>query len=112
MSIFLIHLCKRLAVNHVLLMAGFIFDPGNPEHRMSNRESRYSLYRLPYEPGEAGQGGLATGYPYRNRRLRRAAAAVERSVISFFGEAFKRLPEIPAIACAAIVETASAAGLG
>jgi Nucleotidyl transferase AbiEii toxin, Type IV TA system len=65
-----------------LLKAGFKFDPRNPKHLKSNYESRYSVWPL--------------------RR-----APIELPVISFLAEAFKRPPEVPAIACAAIEETAA-----
>jgi len=48
----------RDSITSELLKAEFEFNPENPEHRRSNFESRYTLYRLPYPPLEAGQGAL------------------------------------------------------
>lgn len=48
----------RDIVTGALLNAGFRFDPGNPAHRISRNESRYTMFRLPYEPLARGQGAL------------------------------------------------------
>lgn len=65
----------RESITGELLKAGFKFDPENPEHRKSNYASRYTLYRLPYDPIATGQGGIAAGNPYRNLRMADAPAA-------------------------------------
>lgn len=97
----------RESITGELLKAGFKFDPANPEHRKSNYESRYTLYRLPYEPVAAGQGALRPEVQIETSVWAVRRPPVERPVISFIAEAFKRPPEVPAIACAAIVETAA-----
>ena len=48
----------RDAMTDALLRAGFRFDPGDPAHQKSGNESRYTIYRLPYEPLSRGQGAL------------------------------------------------------
>ena len=48
----------RELVTAAFLRAGFQFDPDNPEHRSMGNQSRYMIYRLPYEPLARGQGVL------------------------------------------------------
>jgi hypothetical protein len=97
----------RESITAELLKAGFKFDPKNPGQRKSNYESRYTLYRLPYEPMAAGRGALRPEIKIETAAFAARRPAVERPVISFVAEAFKQPPEVPAIACAAIVETAA-----
>ena len=40
----------RMRIKEALLGAGFKFDPADPAYRKSGNESRYTIYRLPYEP--------------------------------------------------------------
>jgi hypothetical protein len=42
-----------------LLSAGFKFDPDDPAYRKSGKESRYTIYRLSYEPARRGSGPCA-----------------------------------------------------
>jgi predicted nucleotidyltransferase component of viral defense system len=97
----------RESITDELLKAGFTFDPKNPEHLKSNYESRYTLYRLPYEPIAAGQGALRPEIQIETSVWPVRRPPVELPVISFVAEAFKRTPEVPAMACAAIEETAA-----
>jgi predicted nucleotidyltransferase component of viral defense system len=97
----------RESITGELLKVGFKFDPKNPEHLKSNYESRYTLYRLPYEPIAAGQGALRPEIQIETSVWPMRRPPIELPVISFIAEAFKRPPEVPAIACAAIVETAA-----
>jgi hypothetical protein len=48
----------RDAITQALLSAGFKFDPRDPAYRKSGNESRYMIYRLPYEPAATGEGAL------------------------------------------------------
>ena len=97
----------RESITGELLKAGFKFDPKNPRHLKSNYESRYTLYRLPYEPLAAGQGTLRPEIKIETSVWPARRPPVERPVMSFVAEAFQRPPEVPAIACAAIAETAA-----
>jgi predicted nucleotidyltransferase component of viral defense system len=97
----------RETITGELHKAGFTFDPKNPDHLKSNYESRYTLYRLPYEPMAAGQGTLRPEIQIETSVWPMRRPPIELSVISFVAEAFKRPPEVAAIACAAIVETAA-----
>ena len=72
---------------------------------MANRESRYMLHRLPYEPGPTGQGALRPEIQIETAAFAAWRPPVERPVMAFIAEAFKRPPEVPAIACTATVET-------
>ena len=48
----------REVITTSLQVAGFAFDPDNPAQRESGNASRYTLYRLPYEPVSEGSGSL------------------------------------------------------
>ena len=97
----------RDALTESLLAAGFRFDPNNPAHRESGNQSRYTIYRLPYDPLLRGEGPLrpeiqieVSVWPLRNQ-------AIDLPVRSFVAEAFQRPPEIANIACVSIAETAA-----
>jgi len=95
----------RDTVTDVLLSAGFKFDPDNPAHRDSGNASRYTLYRLPYEPIAQGQGVLRPEIQIETAVWPLRLPAIELPVISFISEAFNRPPEVPVMQCASIVET-------
>lgn len=97
----------RETVTRSLLDAGFRFDPRNPAHRESGNESRYTIYRLPYEPVTAGEGVLRPEIQIETAVWPLRQPSVERQVTSFVAEALGRQPEISAIACASITETAA-----
>jgi hypothetical protein len=97
----------RESITGELLKAGFKFDPKKPEHLKSNYESRYALYRLPYEPIAAGQGALRPEIQIETSVWPLRRPPVDLPVISFVAEAFKRPAEVPTIACASIAETAA-----
>jgi predicted nucleotidyltransferase component of viral defense system len=48
----------RAKVTEALLEAGFKFDLADPAYRKSGNETRYTIYRLPYQPAAAGEGAL------------------------------------------------------
>ena len=97
----------RDTITDALLQAGFQFDPQNPEHRESGNASRYTLYRLPYASVAAGQGILRPEIQIETAVWPLRLPSVERPVISFMAEAFNRPPEVPAIPCVALAETAA-----
>ena len=97
----------REAMTDALLNAGFHFDPSDPKQRTSGNESRYTIYRLPYQPVSRGEGALrpeiqieVAVWPLRN-------SAIQLPVSSFMAEAFQRPPEIASIACVSITQTAA-----
>ena len=44
----------RERITAALHAAGFEFDPANRDHRNSQNETRYTIFRLPYAPNAAG----------------------------------------------------------
>jgi hypothetical protein len=97
----------REGITAELQKAGFVFDPSNSDHRKTNYEGRYTLYRLPYEPMMEGAGILRPEIQIETSAWHARRPAVTLPVISYAAEAFGNSPEVPAIACAAIVETAA-----
>jgi predicted nucleotidyltransferase component of viral defense system len=97
----------RTSITGALLNAGFVFDPANAAHRETMYEGRYTIYRLPYEAVAEGKGALRPEIQIETAVFPLRRAAVERPVISFVAEGFSRPAELPAMACAAIPETAA-----
>jgi predicted nucleotidyltransferase component of viral defense system len=98
----------RKSITAELLKAGFEFDPKNSEHlKPIYSKSRYTRYQLPYKAIAAGQGALRPEIQIETSVWPMRRPPIELPVISFVAEAFKRPSEVPAIACAAIVETAA-----
>lgn len=95
----------RDIVTGALLHAGFQFDPENTAHRDSGNASRYTIYRLPYTPVVIGEGALRPEIKIETAVWPLRLPSVERSVTSFWAEAFKQPPEVPSISCVALVET-------
>ena len=95
----------REAITKALQAAGFRFDPNNPAHRESRNESRYSIYRLPYDPLLRGQGALRPEVQIEIAVWPLRVSATDLPVSSFVAEAFQRPPEIATIACVSVVET-------
>jgi hypothetical protein len=92
-------------VTSALLDAGFQFDPENTAHRHSGNASRYTIYRLPYTPLVTGEGALRPEIQIETAVWPLRLPSVERSVTSFWAEAFKQPQEVPSIPCVALVET-------
>jgi hypothetical protein len=94
----------RAWVTEALLGMGFKFDPADPAYRKSGNESRYTIYRLPYEPVTIGEGALRPTIQIETAVWPLRRPAVERPVISFVAEGLQRRPEV---ACVSILETAA-----
>jgi predicted nucleotidyltransferase component of viral defense system len=92
-------------VTSALLRAGFQFDPENAAHRDSGNASRYTIYHLPYTPLVTGEGALRPEIQIETAVWPLRLPSVERSVTSFWAEAFKQPQEVPSIPCVALVET-------
>jgi Nucleotidyl transferase AbiEii toxin, Type IV TA system len=75
--------------------------------RRSQNESRYTAYELPYDARVTGEGALRPAIKIETALWPLNRPAVERPVISFVAEALHRPPEIAAIDCVSIVETAA-----
>jgi hypothetical protein len=97
----------RERITAALGLAGFQFDPMDERHLRVRDSSQYAIYNLPYE---------ATGEPADELRptiqveltytiLRRPTVVMP--VASFVAEAFGRGPELAAIECIGITETAA-----
>ena len=97
----------RETITKALLDAGFVFDPTNKAQRETMYEGRYTLYRLPYQPVAAGRGSLRPEIQIETAVFPLRRATVTCSVRSFIAEGFDRVPELPAIACASLTETAA-----
>ncbi len=91
-------------VTQSLLDAGFMFDPNDNACKRSRNESRYTVWQIPY--GSAGQGLRPTiqiELTYASLRL----PAVTLPVSSFVTEAHQHPPEIPALTCVSVTQTAA-----
>jgi predicted nucleotidyltransferase component of viral defense system len=97
----------RDTITEALLAAGFRFDPANRAHRDSRNETRYTIYRLPYEPITAGEGALRPEIQIETAVWPLRRPAITLPVSSFVAEAFKRPPEVASIACVSIAQTAA-----
>lgn len=95
----------RDQVTQALLAAGFAFDPGDPAHTKSRNENRYTIWQLPYasEAGEGLRPTIQVELTYAPLRL----PPVVLPVSSFVNEAYGREPEVPAIPCVSVTETAA-----
>jgi hypothetical protein len=74
-------------ITQALVSAGFKFDPKDPADRKSGNESRYTIYRLPYEPAATGEGASRPTIQIETAVWPLRRPAVERPVISFVAEA-------------------------
>ena len=96
----------RDRVTAALLAAGFVFDPKDPAQARSRDESSYTIFQLPYTADRAGEGLR----PSIQVELKHAALRLPRitlPVSSFVAEAMNRPPEVSAIACVNVTETAA-----
>jgi hypothetical protein len=94
----------RDRVTAALQAAGFAFDPQDAVR--SRDENSYTIYQLPYTADGAGEGLRATiqiELKHTTLRLPRVTLPVS----SFVAEALNRAPEVPAIACTSVTETAA-----
>jgi Nucleotidyl transferase AbiEii toxin, Type IV TA system len=97
----------RDGITQALLQAGFKFNPEDPAYRKSGNESRYTIYRLPYEPAAIGEGALRPTIQIETAVWPLRRPSLDLPVISFVAEAMRRPPEVGRIACVSIVETAA-----
>ena len=97
----------RTKVTEALLGVGFKFDPTDRAYRTSQNATRYTIYRLPYEPVTTGEGALRPTIQIETASWPLRRPAVELPVISFVAEALQRPPEVASMACVSILETAA-----
>jgi hypothetical protein len=94
----------RETITAALLQAGFNFDPTNPSHRESGNASRYTLFRLPYEPIAGGHGILRPEIQLEMAVWPMRLPALNLPLSSFVAEASGHSPEVTSISCASIPE--------
>lgn len=97
----------RNKITDALLNAGFQFDPTNQAHRQTMYEGRYTIYRLPYAALNEGRGALRPEIQIETAVFPLRRDPVERAVSSFVNEGYSRPPEISAMPCASLSETAA-----
>ncbi len=97
----------RERITQALLDVGFKFDPDDPAYRKSGNESRYTIYRLPYEPVATGEGAPRPMIQIETAVWPLRRPPIELPVLSFVAEALQRPPEIASIPCVSVVETAA-----
>ena len=97
----------RARVTAALQAAGFDFDPKDPAQTRSRDESSYMVWQLPYAPQAAAGEGLRPTIQVELNYAPMRRPAVTLPVSSFVAEATKRDPEVPAIACVGVIETAA-----
>jgi predicted nucleotidyltransferase component of viral defense system len=94
----------RNRVTEALQGAGFAFDPAGKDVVRSRNENRYSVYQLPYpESGEGLRPTIQIELTYATLRRPRVMLPVS----SFVSEAFGRPPDVMAVPCVSLVETAA-----
>jgi predicted nucleotidyltransferase component of viral defense system len=97
----------RADVTDALLAAGFAFDPGNKEHRVSMHKGHYTKYQLPYAAIAEGKGILRPNVQIETSVWPLRREALDMPVTSFVAEAYGREPELPKISCSSVLETAA-----
>lgn len=80
---------------------------GNPGHRRSRNENRYTLYNLPYEPINRGEGVLRPEIKIETAVWPLYEPAVILPVSSFIADAYQRPPELAAARCVTVAQTAA-----
>src|SRR5260370_2398613 len=80
----------RARVTEALLGAGFKFDPADPAHRETSNATRYTVYRLPYEPTAMGEGALRPTIQIETAVWPLYRPALELSVLSLLAPALQR----------------------
>jgi predicted nucleotidyltransferase component of viral defense system len=97
----------RDTITNALLNAGFDFDPADPVQRNSSNQSRYTIFRLPYPAIAPGEGALRPEIQIETALWPLRLPSVTLPVVSFIAEALHRPPELPAIDCVCVTETAA-----
>jgi hypothetical protein len=97
----------RQTISTALLGAGFQFDPENREQCVSRNSTRYTVWRLPYEPIAAGEGVLRPEIQIEAAVWPLRLPTVPLPVQSFTSEANQFPPEVAMIPCVSVTETAA-----
>ncbi|HTV70690.1 MAG TPA: nucleotidyl transferase AbiEii/AbiGii toxin family protein [Rhizobiaceae bacterium] len=98
----------RDRVTGALQAAGFAFDPADPAARTRSRnENRYTVWHLPYASGSGAGDGLRPAIQIEMTYALLRRAPVTLPVCSFVAEAHGRVPEVTALPCVSVTETAA-----
>lgn len=95
----------RGKIGDALVQAGFRFDPENPAQIQARNASRYTIYRVPYDPVSRGEGVLRPEIQIETAVWPLRLPSVDLAVSSFVAEAFKHQPEVAVMGCVSVVET-------
>ncbi|MBB6095006.1 putative nucleotidyltransferase component of viral defense system [Povalibacter uvarum] len=87
--------------------AGFPIDPADGAQLQSRDDNRYTVYQLQYATSGEEQAPLRSTIQVELNYATLRKASVELPVASFVAEAFGRAPEIFAIPCVTVEETAA-----
>jgi len=90
-----------------LQAAGFPLDADDETHLRSRDANAYTMYQLTYAAPDAAGMQLRPTIQIELNYAALRLPAVRLPVASFVAEAFKRDPEIPAIDCVSVTETAA-----
>ncbi len=90
-------------VSEALMKAGF----PDAQKQRGRDENRYAVWDVPYQSSAGAGEGLRPTIKIELTMARLRLPAVTLPVSSFVGEAFKRPPEVKAIACVSLAETAA-----
>jgi nucleotidyltransferase AbiEii toxin of type IV toxin-antitoxin system len=97
----------RSRVTAALQAAGFAFDPKDAAQMRSQDASSYTVWQLPYNPGAGAGEELRPTIKVELNYAPLRSPTVMLPVASFVAEAMSRPPEVSAIACVSIIETAA-----
>ena len=87
--------------------AGFVFDPTDKENPRSRNENRYTLWQLPYDSADTAALGLRPTIQIELTYSLLRLPPVTLPISSFIAEAYDWPPEIPALACVSVTQTAA-----
>lgn len=97
----------RKRVSPALQAVGFALDPGDETATWSLNENRYTVWHLPYTSGGGAGEGLRPAIQIEMTYAPLRQAPVMLPVSSFVAEALGRTPEVEALPCVSMTETAA-----
>ena len=97
----------RERVSTALQEAGFAFDPNDTSVSWSMNENRYTVWQLPYNAIAGAGKGLRPTIKIELTYAPMRRAPVMLPVTSFVAEATNRPPEVSAVSCVGVIETAA-----
>lgn len=97
----------RKQVSAALQNAGFTFDPADTAHLRSRNENRYTVWHLPYGNQAQTAEGLRPSIQVELTYAPLRSPPVEKPVSSFVAEAYQNPPEVTALPCVSLTETAA-----